>query len=164
MPKISHSPSSVLFYCITVHQINFLGITCIILTFSFCLFHEIHKLPSALVVFPNNSKELKSFPWKLTLMIKSLSKIIGARYYHSEERYYDTDIKSPQVSEGHGFHTASMAAGREVAGSSYYSLAEGVARGCAPNARVAVHSLLEVRMCTGRCSRRFWWCNSWRSR
>ncbi|KAF8380351.1 hypothetical protein HHK36_027836 [Tetracentron sinense] len=56
------------------------------------------------------------------------NKIIGARYYNSMDFYDITDFKSPRDSEGHGTHTASTAAGREVAGVSYFGLAEGIAR------------------------------------
>lgn len=69
------------------------------------------------------------------------SKIIGARYYHSWRTYYDGEIKSPRDSDGHGTHTASTAAGREVAGASYYGLAEGLARGGFPSARIAVYKV-----------------------
>ncbi|KAK3220846.1 hypothetical protein Dsin_014816 [Dipteronia sinensis] len=69
------------------------------------------------------------------------NKIIGARFYNSENSYYATDIKSPRDSEGHGTHTASIAAGREVAAASYYGLAEGLARGGSPNARIAVYKV-----------------------
>ncbi|CAK9169086.1 unnamed protein product [Ilex paraguariensis] len=68
-------------------------------------------------------------------------KLIGARFYNSEDYYDITDIKSPRDSEGHGTHTASTAAGREVAGASYLGLAEGVARGGVPNARIAMYKV-----------------------
>ncbi|EEF51077.1 subtilisin-like protease SBT4.3 [Ricinus communis] len=69
------------------------------------------------------------------------NKIIGARYYNSEDWYFDTDFKSPRDSEGHGSHTASTAAGREVQGASYLGLAEGLARGAVPYARIAVYKV-----------------------
>ncbi|KDP25527.1 hypothetical protein JCGZ_20683 [Jatropha curcas] len=69
------------------------------------------------------------------------NKIIGARYYNSEDWYFETDFKSPRDSEGHGTHTASTAAGQEVQGASYFGLAEGVARGGVPHARIAVYKV-----------------------
>ncbi|KAJ4832236.1 hypothetical protein Tsubulata_001993 [Turnera subulata] len=70
------------------------------------------------------------------------NKIIGARYYGGPSSLDDeSDIKSPRDSEGHGSHTASTAAGREVKEASYFGLAEGVARGGVPNARIAVYKV-----------------------
>uniref|UniRef100_A0A6N2KB78 Peptidase S8/S53 domain-containing protein n=2 Tax=Salix viminalis TaxID=40686 RepID=A0A6N2KB78_SALVM len=57
------------------------------------------------------------------------NKIIGARWYNSRDLFDTTDIPSPRDSDGHGTHTSSTAAGREVQGASYFGLAEGVARG-----------------------------------
>ncbi|WCJ26144.1 Subtilisin-like protease [Euphorbia peplus] len=69
------------------------------------------------------------------------NKIIGARYYNSENFYDVTDFKSPRDSEGHGTHTASTAAGAEVQGASYLGLAQGTARGAVPFGRVAVYKV-----------------------
>ncbi|OVA12380.1 Peptidase S8/S53 domain [Macleaya cordata] len=69
------------------------------------------------------------------------NKLIGARYYNSMNQYDVTEFKSPRDSEGHGTHTASTAAGRIVTGASYYGLAEGVARGGVPNARIAMYKV-----------------------
>ncbi|KAL6005540.1 hypothetical protein ACLOJK_006107 [Asimina triloba] len=68
-------------------------------------------------------------------------KLIGARFYNSEDIYDDTDIKSPRDSEGHGTHTSSTAAGVAVAGANYFGLAQGVARGGVPRARIAMYKV-----------------------
>ncbi|GMY30185.1 cucumisin-like isoform X1 [Fagus crenata] len=69
------------------------------------------------------------------------NKIIGARYYNSNSSFGITDFKSPRDSEGHGTHTSSTAAGREVVGASYFGLASGTARGGVPGARIAVYKV-----------------------
>ncbi|KAL3499426.1 hypothetical protein ACH5RR_038519 [Cinchona calisaya] len=68
-------------------------------------------------------------------------KLIGARYYYSENSYHISDIKSPRDTIGHGTHTSSTAVGRKIKGASYLGLAEGVARGGVPNARIAMYKI-----------------------
>ncbi|KAL4286782.1 hypothetical protein AHAS_Ahas19G0120600 [Arachis hypogaea] len=48
---------------------------------------------------------------------------------------------------GHGTHTASIAAGNKVVGESFYGIAEGVARGGIPSARIAAYSMCSKREC-----------------
>ncbi|KAL1559786.1 cucumisin-like [Salvia divinorum] len=82
--------------------------------------------------------------WKGTCQTKNFTcnnKLIGARYYNSDDDYDDGDIPSPRDTIGHGTHTASTAAGNELAGTSFLGLAEGVARGGVPNARIAVYKV-----------------------
>ncbi|KAL8064312.1 hypothetical protein ABFX02_01G081400 [Erythranthe guttata] len=82
--------------------------------------------------------------WKGTCQTTNFTcnnKIIGARYYNSEGYYDGNEIPSPRDTEGHGTHTSSTAAGIELPGTSFYGLAEGVARGGAPTARIAVYKV-----------------------
>ncbi|KAL4587025.1 hypothetical protein LXL04_011674 [Taraxacum kok-saghyz] len=58
-------------------------------------------------------------------------KIIGARYYGIAESVRDK--------VGHGTHVASIIAGSQVNNASYYGLAQGIARGGVPSARLAVY-------------------------
>ncbi|KAK9158911.1 hypothetical protein Scep_005485 [Stephania cephalantha] len=69
------------------------------------------------------------------------NKIIGARYYHGAGPITPSDIPSPRDSEGHGTHTASTAAGREISGVSLLGLRSGTARGGVPSARIAVYKV-----------------------
>ncbi|XP_071917270.1 cucumisin-like [Coffea arabica] len=82
--------------------------------------------------------------WKGTCKATNFTcnkKLIGARYYNSENIYDKSDIKSPRDTIGHGTHTSSTAAGRKIEGASYLGLAEGVARGGVPNARIAMYKV-----------------------
>ncbi|CAA0832396.1 subtilase family protein, partial [Striga hermonthica] len=78
-------------------------------------------------------------------------KIIGARYYiKGYERQYGPlnrtlDNLSPRDVDGHGTHTASITAGREVGGvSSLGGFASGTASGGAPLARLAIYKVCWV--------------------
>lgn len=84
-------------------------------------------------------------------------KIIGARWYI---KGYEADFGklntsggveflSPRDAVGHGTHTASIAAGALVENANFRGLAEGLARGGAPSAHLAVY---KVCWSTGGCS------------
>ncbi|XP_058739897.1 subtilisin-like protease SBT4.3 [Vicia villosa] len=68
------------------------------------------------------------------------NKLIGARSYG------DGDSVRDEV--GHGTHTASTAAGREVQGVSFFDLAKGTVRGGVPSSRIAMYKLCGAN---GKC-------------
>ncbi|GMH30151.1 hypothetical protein Nepgr_031994 [Nepenthes gracilis] len=68
------------------------------------------------------------------------NKVIGARFYNLNPGE-DTVFPSPVDTEGHGTHTASIAAGGAVHGASLYGLARGTARGGVPSARIATYKV-----------------------
>lgn len=73
------------------------------------------------------------------------SKLIGARYY--DDIFAFTDPPTPRDLNGHGTHTASTVAGREVKGVSLFGIAEGNARGAVPSARIAVYKVCGSHGC-----------------
>ncbi|XP_019108142.2 CO(2)-response secreted protease isoform X2 [Beta vulgaris subsp. vulgaris] len=81
-------------------------------------------------------------------------KIIGARHYIHEGgllgKANSTVTKSSSRDhDSHGTHTASTAAGVEVANASYFGLAQGTARGGLPSARIAVYKACTLDNCAG---------------
>nr|KYP52418.1 Subtilisin-like protease [Cajanus cajan] len=74
-------------------------------------------------------------------------KLIGARFFvkgYEVSMGPVTDIKhskSPRDDDGHGTHTASIAAGSAVNGANLFGFASGTARGMASHARVAVYKV-----------------------
>ncbi|KAL1340905.1 hypothetical protein HN51_027406 [Arachis hypogaea] len=65
-------------------------------------------------------------------------KLIGARFY-TEDSARDND--------GHGSHTASIAAGNDVDNASFYGIAEGTARGAVPSSRIAAYKVCSSAGC-----------------
>ena len=72
---------------------------------------------------------------------KFCSKLIGARAYSSGESTSTWDY------EGHGTHTASTAAGSKVHGVGFFGLAEGIAGGGVPSARIAAYKACDPLEC-----------------
>ncbi|GLU11532.1 hypothetical protein SLE2022_282710 [Rubroshorea leprosula] len=66
------------------------------------------------------------------------NKLIGARFYIGDSARDDV---------GHGSHTASTAAGNSVKGASFFGLAEGIARGGVPSARIAAYKPCDPSGC-----------------
>ncbi|KAH9622998.1 hypothetical protein KSS87_007941, partial [Heliosperma pusillum] len=83
-------------------------------------------------------------------------KLIGARYYSYQDglqKYSNTSAakstSSPRDHDGHGTHTASIAAGARVANASYFGLAKGTAKGGSSRARIAIYKACSLDSCSG---------------
>ncbi|XP_059302994.1 subtilisin-like protease SBT1.5 [Lycium ferocissimum] len=109
-----------------------------------------------------NDRDLKPVPakWKGECMAgKDFSvsscnrKLIGARYFSkgyeaTNGKMNETnEFRSPRDSDGHGTHTASIAAGRYVFPASTLGYARGVAAGMAPKARLAAYKVCWASGC-----------------
>lgn len=87
-------------------------------------------------------------------------KLIGARYYLKgfEEAYGplnttdNQEYRSARDFLGHGTHTASTAAGSVATNASFYNLGQGIARGGAPRARLAVYKICWAKDFDGKCT------------
>ncbi|XP_043720478.1 subtilisin-like protease SBT1.5 [Telopea speciosissima] len=80
-------------------------------------------------------------------------KLIGARFFCSGYEATNgkmnetTEYRSPRDSDGHGTHTASIAAGRYVFPASTLGYASGIAAGMAPKARLAAYKVCWTAGC-----------------
>ncbi|KAK1409422.1 hypothetical protein QVD17_35948 [Tagetes erecta] len=75
------------------------------------------------------------------------NKLIGAKYFNIDGFAGDEELSARDI-DGHGTHTASTVAGRAVNNASLLGLANGVARGGVPSARIAIYKICHLRGCS----------------
>ncbi|KAH9303996.1 hypothetical protein KI387_008400 [Taxus chinensis] len=78
------------------------------------------------------------------------NKIIGARYFFKAYQQFQNitlNETSPRDTNGHGTHTSSIAAGAAVPDSNYLGVANGIATGMAPQARLAIYKTCWAEGC-----------------
>ncbi|KAJ4979007.1 hypothetical protein NE237_009787 [Protea cynaroides] len=97
---------------------------------------------------PKDDFSLESVHLHILDKVLEGSKIIGARFYNAENSYTDAEERSPRDIEGHGSHTASIAAGGEIENASLFGLANGIVRGAVPSARLAIYKVCWKFGCT----------------
>ncbi|KAL2546328.1 Subtilase family protein [Forsythia ovata] len=80
-----------------------------------------------------------------------LKKLICAQFFPRgyNMAFGGKETQTPLDEDGHGTHTASTAAGSQVANASLISYASGIARGMAPHARVAAYKVCWKTGCFG---------------
>ncbi|KAF9589641.1 hypothetical protein IFM89_026643 [Coptis chinensis] len=92
---------------------------------------------SLLLAFVSNKKLFVVWPQR---------KIIGAKFYNADGNFTGEE-KSPRDTNGHGTHTASILAGREVEDVSFLGIAKGTVRGAVPSARIVVYKVCFQQEC-----------------
>ncbi|QCD98044.1 Peptidase S8 [Vigna unguiculata] len=75
-------------------------------------------------------------------------KVIGATYFNLAMSNSSYDSVSPADDQGHGTHTASIAAGSVVKGASLFGVGKGTSRGGVPSARLAMYKVCWTSGCS----------------
>ncbi|KAK4487651.1 hypothetical protein RD792_005695 [Penstemon davidsonii] len=108
---------------------------------------------SAIVVLAKSHHNGKEFVWEVLISTSPIA--IGARFYSNQEFSTERNKTSPAATRGfprdfvgHGTHTASIAGGVHTK-ASYYGLAQGIARGGLPSARIASYKACTLEGCEG---------------
>ncbi|GFP87220.1 subtilisin-like protease [Phtheirospermum japonicum] len=76
-------------------------------------------------------------------------KLIGVRFFDKGYNMRSNESRSARDLVGHGTHTASTAAGSQVADASLFGYAKGTARGMAKGARLAAYKVCWASGCSG---------------
>ncbi|KAK9084284.1 hypothetical protein Scep_030755 [Stephania cephalantha] len=76
------------------------------------------------------------------------AKVFGNGFFAMKNEAKPLEGETPRDTEGHGTHTASTAAGREVKKASLFGYASGTAVGIAPKARLAIYKICWANGCS----------------
>ncbi|CAH2074290.1 unnamed protein product [Thlaspi arvense] len=75
-------------------------------------------------------------------------KVIGAKFFHLLESFFDSDGQTAADYDGHGTHVSSTIAGVSVSDASLFGIANGTARGGVPSARIATYKVCWEEGCS----------------